>query len=223
MDCYARYSPKVGPLNKFRSKRDMFGQIARDIFRVLGVPRTAVQCETRFKTLAKRKRSEDKNNRTSGRAPCRVSYDEEFAAIRAVDDSLEPEVLRGVNKVLYKTTSSTASNGSSCRSTQSNADLENDGEAANIPPGASPEEILTGQVAETPMKKRKADRNLRASLPRTQHMALFFEEMRKVNEEKENRKEERERRREERHQELLTAHARHIAAIEQLLKKDCGP
>ncbi|KAH9367394.1 hypothetical protein HPB48_010189 [Haemaphysalis longicornis] len=207
-----------------RPKWDMFGQIARDIFRVLGVSRTAVQCETRFKTLAKRKRSEDKNNRTSGRAPCHVSYEEEFAAIKAIDDSLEPEVLRGVNKVLYKTTSSTASNGRSCRSTQSNSDLENDGEAANIPPGASPEEISTGQeVAEMPMKKRKADRNLRASLPRTQHMALFFEEMRKMNEEKEQRKEERERRREERHQELLTAHARHMAAIQELLKKDCAP
>lgn len=73
------------------------------------------------------------------------------------------------------------------------------------------------------MKKRKAYRNLRASLPRSQHMALSFEEMRKVNEEKENRKEEQERRREERHQELLTAHARHMAAMQELLKKDCGP
>lgn len=67
----------------------MFGQTARDIFRVLGVPRTAVQCETRFKALAKLKRSEDKNNRTSGRALCRVSCDD-FATIKGVDDSLEP-------------------------------------------------------------------------------------------------------------------------------------
>lgn len=86
---YAHYSSKVGPLNKFRSKRDMFGQTARDIFRVLGVPRTAVLCETRFKTIGKLKRSEDKNNRTSDRALCRVSC-EEFATIKGVDDSLEP-------------------------------------------------------------------------------------------------------------------------------------
>lgn len=131
--------------------------------------------------------------------------------------------MRGVSKVLYNTTSSTASNGSSCRSMQGNSDLDNDREAANIPPGASTEKNSTGEVAEMPMKKRKADRNLRASLPRSQHMALSFEEMRKVNEEKENRKEEQERRREERHQELLTAHAPHMAAMQELLKKDCGP
>lgn len=79
-------------MKRFSSKRAMYEQIAKDIFEVLQITRTGVQCETRFKTLAKRKRSEDNHNRTSGNSRCQTSYEEEFNAIRAIDDSLEPEV-----------------------------------------------------------------------------------------------------------------------------------
>ncbi|KAH7953027.1 hypothetical protein HPB49_003670 [Dermacentor silvarum] len=67
-----------------------------------------LKCETRFKTTAKRKRNEDRNNRTSGHSRYNVVFEEEFAAIRAIDDSLEPEVLRGVKKVTYKKVPSAA-------------------------------------------------------------------------------------------------------------------
>ncbi|XP_077485260.1 uncharacterized protein LOC144095373 [Amblyomma americanum] len=50
LDKYALYRPKVGPLMRFRTKRAMYEQIAREIEEVLGTKRTAMQCETRFKT-----------------------------------------------------------------------------------------------------------------------------------------------------------------------------
>ncbi|KAH7953605.1 hypothetical protein HPB49_010554 [Dermacentor silvarum] len=62
LDYYAKYAPSVGPMKKFKCKRDMFEQIGRDMFALLNVVRTRIQCETRFKTIAKRKRNEDRNN-----------------------------------------------------------------------------------------------------------------------------------------------------------------
>ncbi|KAL3205887.1 hypothetical protein MRX96_040568 [Rhipicephalus microplus] len=50
----------------------------------------------------KKEKNEVTNNKTSGRSRCRVSYEEEFARIRALDDSIEPEVLRGIGTVSYK-------------------------------------------------------------------------------------------------------------------------
>ncbi|KAL1469497.1 hypothetical protein MTO96_041046, partial [Rhipicephalus appendiculatus] len=102
LDYYAKYTPSVGPIKRFKCKREMFDQISRGIFALLNTVRTGVQCETRFKTISRRKRNEDCNNRTSGQSRCNVSYEEEFAAIRAIDDGLEPEVLRGVGKVTYR-------------------------------------------------------------------------------------------------------------------------
>ncbi|KAK8756125.1 hypothetical protein V5799_001173, partial [Amblyomma americanum] len=99
LDYYARYARDVGPLKKFRSKRAMLEQIACDMFGILGIHRTAVQCKTRLKTVSKRKRNEEKNNNTSGNSRCFVEYEQEFDAIKAIDDSLEPEVLRGVDTV----------------------------------------------------------------------------------------------------------------------------
>ncbi|KAK8765408.1 hypothetical protein V5799_031983, partial [Amblyomma americanum] len=101
LDYYARYARDVGPLKKFRSKRAMFEQIACDMFGIPGIHRTAVQCETRFKTVSKRKRNEEKHNNTSGNSRCRVEYEQESDAIKAIDDSLEPEVLRGVDTVRW--------------------------------------------------------------------------------------------------------------------------
>ncbi|XP_077491908.1 uncharacterized protein LOC144102532 [Amblyomma americanum] len=187
LDKYALYTPKVGPLMRFRTKRAMYEQIAREIEEVLGTKRTAIQCETRFKTVAKRKKSEEKVNKTSGQAPCRPTFEEEFSAIRAIDDSLEPEVLRGIGNVHYKNTATHVR--SSSHSSQGSAELDTASE------GLLAEDLCQSNLEEpdtvSPCKKRKADRSMRPSTSRAKHMDLFFEKMREIVQENEAKKEER--------------------------------
>ncbi|XP_077497889.1 uncharacterized protein LOC144108556 [Amblyomma americanum] len=213
LDCYVRYTPQVGPQRRFRSKKMMYEQIAQDIQRILGVIRTGVQCETRFKTLAKRKRNEDRNNGTSGQSRCAVPYEEEFAAIRAIDDSIEPEVLRGVGKVSYKKTiSNTASAAPSSVSCSDGIE-----ESVNDISSDDPTVDSGSSFEEKENKRYRTDRKMRPSTSRMQEMALFFEEIRKINNEKEARREEREQRKVDRHQALLKADAEQMAVLKDIL------
>lgn len=57
-----------------------------------------------YKTLTrKRKEALDKNNK-SGNSPYEVPFDEEMREISAQDDSIEPDVLRGIDYVKTKET-----------------------------------------------------------------------------------------------------------------------
>lgn len=215
LEYYAQYSSHVGPMKRFKSKRVMFEKISKDLECVLRIKRTGVQCETRFKTVLKRKRDEEKQNKTSGQTRCQVSYEQEFAAISAQDDSLEPEVLRGVRKVIYKkkpsaSSSLQGSSGGLCESASSSSSSM-----------TSPEDCSTEQQESAPESiPKKSSRDNRPSTGRMKHMNLFFEEMKKLSEERETRKEERERRkeiqREKRHMEIMSAHAEHMAALKKL-------
>ncbi|KAL1482584.1 hypothetical protein MTO96_033692 [Rhipicephalus appendiculatus] len=167
-----------------------------------------IQCETRFKTISRRKRNEDSNNRTSGQSRCNVSYEEEFAAIRAIDDSLEPEVLRGVGKVTYKRVHAAADNSNpSKQSREFNVE-------------STDQDVRMSSNATRATGRPERPRNRRQSMDRMKHMKIFFDEMYKINEEREARKEERERRREEaraqRHRDILQAHADYVKAIKEL-------
>ncbi|XP_065305823.1 uncharacterized protein [Dermacentor albipictus] len=226
LDYYAKYAPYVGPMKKFKCKRAMFEQIARDMFALLNVVRTGVQCESRFKTIAKSKRNEDRNNRTCGHSRCNVVFEEEFASIRAIDDSLEPEVLRGVKKVMYKRLPSaahaTAKDPNLESSIPSNSGEHRHGSVNTAPP----EQVGNGRLdcdGTTPKGRPERPRNQRPSTDRMKHMKMFFDEMYKVNEQREARKEERERKREEarsrRHQEILQAHADYVEALREIAKE----
>lgn len=103
-------------MKKFRTKKAMFEQIAIDIQSILGITQTALQCDNRFKTLLKRKKNSQKVNKTSGSSRCTVEFEEEFARIRSMDDSLEPEVRRGVNTVIYKSPTAAAETGNAASS-----------------------------------------------------------------------------------------------------------
>ncbi|XP_077507459.1 uncharacterized protein LOC144118382 [Amblyomma americanum] len=221
LDYYARYARDVGPLKKFRSKRAMFEQIACDMFGILGIHRTAVQCETRFKTVSKRKRNEEKHNNTSGNSRCRVEYEQEFDAIKAIDDSLEPEVLRGVDTVRYKkaSTRKASPRPSTSADVQENSEFSGDTLSLISSGGDCSFEAGTDSQDEEPKKKR-ADRRLRPSNSRMQHLQLFFDEMNKLHREKEKKKEDREQRKEQRHQELLKAHSEHMALLKTLAEKE---
>ncbi|KAG0434135.1 hypothetical protein HPB47_019334 [Ixodes persulcatus] len=115
LEYYTKYYPVIAPMKKFSTKKAMFGQIAIDIQSILGITRTALQCENHFKTLLKRKKNTQKVNQTSGSSRCTVEFEEQFARIRSMDDNLEPEVRRGVNTVIYKSSTAAAENATSSK------------------------------------------------------------------------------------------------------------
>jgi len=97
LDKYADYLELVGPMKKFKNKKIMWIQIAKDLEAVLGIQKTYIQCENRYKTILRKKRVSDKNNSTSGSKRVNVSFENEIKQIAAKDDSIEPEVLQNAN------------------------------------------------------------------------------------------------------------------------------
>lgn len=55
--------------------------------------------ETDIKRLLKKKKNPVDNNSKSGSSRMDVEYEEELKKISAIDDSIEPEILRGVKKI----------------------------------------------------------------------------------------------------------------------------
>ncbi|KAH7960945.1 hypothetical protein HPB49_025233 [Dermacentor silvarum] len=84
----------VGPMKKFRNKKEMFARIAENLNKTMRIMRTGEQCCSRFNTVITRKTSATVHNKNSGNSPSEVSYDEELAKIADVGDSVEPEELR---------------------------------------------------------------------------------------------------------------------------------
>lgn len=198
---YSQYHNEVGPLKKFRTKRAMYEKVAKEMFQILGIRRSAEQCDSCFKTIVRRKKNDLTNNRTSGMTRRKVSYEEEFAKIRAADDSIELEVLRGVGTVSYKA-AAVDSPSPSVPTTDSSGSAD----WSHLPPETGGDSSGSSGLPETEQrqaKRMKRDRATRPSTGRMQDMSFFFQEMRKINEDRECKKEEREKRREERHAELL--------------------
>ncbi|XP_077280486.1 uncharacterized protein LOC143907513 isoform X2 [Temnothorax americanus] len=103
LDKYATYLELVGPMKKFKNKKAMWQlwqQIAEDLEATLGIKKTYIQCENRYKTILKRKRVSDKNNSTSGSKRMKVNFENEIKKIAAIDDSVQPEISQSANKVV---------------------------------------------------------------------------------------------------------------------------
>ncbi|XP_053969416.1 uncharacterized protein LOC129250871 [Anastrepha obliqua] len=73
LDRYDSYSPEIGPMGKIRNKKEMWQMISEEI-----EGRTAKQCEERFKTvMKKRKTAHRKNKHTSREKRQRVDNEQE--------------------------------------------------------------------------------------------------------------------------------------------------
>lgn len=153
LDYYEQYFPQVGPMKKFRNKKEMFGRIAETLNKTMGITRTGEQCCSRFKTVIRRKTSATTQNKKSGNSPSDVPYDEELAKIAALDDSVEPEELRdGYGVVSRRDTGSVSSKKGSYSSSQ---------EAEETPDGSQIDEECSQstqshrQGRQTPLKDKK--------------------------------------------------------------------
>lgn len=153
---------QVGPFKKFRTRKARFENIAMKIKELVAVTRTGTQCELRFKTLIRTKKNQVDNNRKSGSARCTISFKQEFAAIAALDDSIEPDVMRGVRNVIYKQ-----------RPTASSASAAADKETPNEASGSSRHTEEPTPTRNEENRPRAADRSLRPSTDRMKHVFIF--------------------------------------------------
>lgn len=99
LDLYHQYLSEVGPLKKFRNKKNMWENISNEIQLKTKQIRTAAQCQTRYKTILKRKISSASTNKTSGSVRENVMFESEINKIKSLDDSLEPELLMSANNL----------------------------------------------------------------------------------------------------------------------------
>lgn len=101
LERYELYVPQVGPSKKFKTKKRMWQEIATDLKNILNEHFTHVQVENRYKTVMKRKKAAVVNNNRTGASRVSVPYETEVNRIAALDDSIEPEVLRSANDITY--------------------------------------------------------------------------------------------------------------------------
>lgn len=102
LDKYEQYLPVVGPMKQFKCKKSMWMQISNDIATELNIVRSSVQCENRYKTILKRKMQSVSGNQQSGAKRTKVEFEDELNKIKAIDDSVEPEILQGPGKLIEK-------------------------------------------------------------------------------------------------------------------------
>jgi len=55
LDKYVEYLELVGPMKQFKNKKLMWLEISKDLEKNLGVQKTSIQCENRYKTVLRRK------------------------------------------------------------------------------------------------------------------------------------------------------------------------
>lgn len=89
-------------MKRFRTKNDMWNHLADVMNGIFGSKKTHDRLSKRVQTILNQKKNAVNRNRKSGATRMDVAYEEEVDKIAAVDDSIEPEVLRGVKRVQYK-------------------------------------------------------------------------------------------------------------------------
>lgn len=87
LDLYANYMSEIGPMKKFKNKKDMWVKIASEVSE-----KTAKQCEERYKTVLRRKKVAIDNNHASGSKRKHIDFEDELTKICQMDDSIEPEI-----------------------------------------------------------------------------------------------------------------------------------
>lgn len=216
LDYYEQYFPHVGPMKKFKNKKEMFARIAANLDQTMGIRRTGEQCCSRYKTILRRKTSAAAHNKRSGNSPCEVPFVEELASISALDDSIEPEELRdGYGIVSRKDIPVPSRKGSCSGDTEERSQVDDDSQSSQ-----STQSTSTGRITAVEGQKTKC----RMSTSRMQEMKFFLEEMKQLQAQKEvqraARHEERQRQKEESRKERAMQHKQKMALLSRALGID---
>ncbi|XP_058821738.1 uncharacterized protein LOC131683623 [Topomyia yanbarensis] len=109
LSLYRDKMEEVGPLKKFKSKKQLWTSIKQGMEEKIGPMFNERQIENRYKTLTRRHRATVTHNKVSGNTLEKAAYFGELSDIAALDDSLEPEILMDTNSIRQKTTNDTMS------------------------------------------------------------------------------------------------------------------
>lgn len=93
---------EIGPMKYFRSKQAMWDFLATKINENFRTQKTGTHVSKRYDAVIRKKKDDVDKNRKSGTVRGEVEYEDEINEIATADDSIEPEVLRGINSVKYK-------------------------------------------------------------------------------------------------------------------------
>ncbi|KAL1485784.1 hypothetical protein MTO96_047215 [Rhipicephalus appendiculatus] len=192
LDYYQQYFAQIGPMKKFKNKKLMFAKIAANITEAIGAQKTGEQCCSRYKTVMRRKRSAAAHNNKSGNSPCDVPYEDDIAKIRWLDDSLEPEELRDSSGIIAVKRPPSQASTSQSSTSQSSTSQSSTSQLLTSRDSTS-EESTSSTTKEPEPKKPKLSNS------RMLGMQHFFNEMNRVQEEKEKKRAEREAEKKQRH------------------------
>lgn len=104
LDQYTLYMGEIGPMKLFRKKQEMWQFVARKINSTFNTKKNGEQVSKQFDKIIQKKKDDVKKNMVSGAVRNQIEFQDELEKIAARDDSIEPEVLRGVDFVKYKET-----------------------------------------------------------------------------------------------------------------------
>lgn len=93
----------VGPLKRFRMKKQMWAHIAARLTEKFKMTVNAQQVESRYKCILKRTKKAIDNNNTSGSSREVTEYDDEIRKIVGMDDSICPDFVCAPGKMTEKT------------------------------------------------------------------------------------------------------------------------
>lgn len=145
---------KIGPYQKFKNKKCMWIFIAKKLSEFSDIERDDVQCENKYKNLAKARKDDLANKRKSGNEPQDLQFDAKFLLIESVDDTFDPEVRQGVGICTKRAaTESDASTSSDATALSLNA-------ASEIKP-PSKKRRTPEEIAEAIFEKKEAARDRR--------------------------------------------------------------
>ncbi|XP_058456077.1 uncharacterized protein LOC131433277 [Malaya genurostris] len=93
LSVYKENMEAVGPMRKFKTKKELWEAIAKKMTVELGVNFSGSQIENRYKNVIKRNKNIKKHNSISGNILQTSVFEQEIDMIAALDDSLEPEII----------------------------------------------------------------------------------------------------------------------------------
>jgi hypothetical protein len=103
LELYAEKLKNVGPMKQFRTKMEMWNNIANTLSRIHGNQKTGQQVADKYKnTLAVKKKVVDTKNLSGSGGGLKIPYEIEIDRINAMDDTIEPEVMIGVSPTILK-------------------------------------------------------------------------------------------------------------------------
>jgi hypothetical protein len=103
LQLYAENINNIGPMKSFRTKKMLFEYIATELNEEFHGEKSGDQANMKYKNVISVKKQQVSEKRRSGASGGRkIDFEDELAMIASLDDSIEPEILMGVDQIVRK-------------------------------------------------------------------------------------------------------------------------